>query len=77
MKKTSEKSKVATVLLAFFLGGLGVHRFYVGKTGSGVAMLLLTLSFIGAVPVLIWCWVDIIMVLCNEFEDGRGLKITK
>lgn len=35
-----EKSKVAAALLAFFLGVLGVHKFYLGKTGAGFIMLL-------------------------------------
>lgn len=37
----SEKSKVVAAVLAFFLGGFGIHRFYVGKIGSGLVMLVL------------------------------------
>lgn len=42
-KAVSSKSKVAAALLAFFLGGLGIHEFYLGKTGAGIAILLITL----------------------------------
>ena len=44
----SGKSKLAAFLFAFFLGVFGIHRFYVGKTGSAVAMLILTLTVFGA-----------------------------
>ena len=37
---TSEKGFVPTLLLCFFLGFLGVHRFYVGKIGTGVLQLV-------------------------------------
>ncbi|MDR2352136.1 MAG: TM2 domain-containing protein, partial [Deltaproteobacteria bacterium] len=39
----SQKSRLAAFLLCFFLGYLGIHRFYVGKIGSGVVMILLTI----------------------------------
>ena len=37
-----EKSMAVAYLLLIFLGSLGIHRFYLGKTGSGIAMLLLS-----------------------------------
>ena len=37
------KSRVVAALLAFFLGALGVHKFYLGRTGAGATMLLVTL----------------------------------
>lgn len=76
----SEKSKIAAALLAFFLGGLGVHRFYVGKFGSGFLMLLIW--FVGLftlfIPTLIvsaWAIIDFIIILCGGFKDGKGLPI--
>jgi TM2 domain-containing membrane protein YozV len=71
----SEKSRAATFLFAFFLGPLGVHRFYVGKIGSGIAMLLLTLSIIGLLITPIWALVDWIMAVSGSFKDGEGKLI--
>ena len=65
----SEKSFVATLILCFLLGGLGVHRFYVGKTGTGILMLL-TLGGLG-----IWQLVDLIVIAVQNFKDNKGLLI--
>jgi TM2 domain-containing membrane protein YozV len=78
--KISDKSRLITFLLAFFLGGLGIHRFYVGKTGSGVAMLLLTLLspftlFISLIVVGIWTFMDWIVILVGRFEDKYGARV--
>lgn len=81
----SGKSRLATVLLSFFLGGLGIHRFYVGKVGTGILMLLLTafgtlttFIFIGFIPlaiVVIWDLIDFIMAISGNFKDKEGLRI--
>ena len=64
-----DKSALAYALLALFLGGLGVHKFYAGKNGVGVAMLLMgTIGILLIVPfvaVWIWAFVDFIIGLCN------------
>jgi predicted nucleic acid-binding Zn ribbon protein len=42
------KSRVTAALLAFFLGGLGIHKFYLGQGGMGVLYLLFCWTFIPA-----------------------------
>ena len=61
-----QKSKTTALLLSFFLGNLGAHRFYVGKTGSGIAMLL-TCGGCG-----IWTIIDFIAILTGSFTDADG-----
>ena len=61
----SPKSRLITLLLCIFVGGLGIHRFYVGKIGTGVLWLLTAGCFgIGAL-------VDLIMIACGTFTDSE------
>ena len=67
--ESSEKKILPAFLLCTFLGILGIHRFYVGKTGSGIAQIL-TLGGIG-----FWSFVDWIMLLCKSFKDSKGKSL--
>lgn len=64
--EASPKSRLAALLMAWFLGMLGIHRFYVGKTGTGV-LWLLTMGLMG-----IGALVDLIMIAAGRFKDARG-----
>lgn len=73
------KSKMLAGLLGVFLGSLGVHNFYLGYTGKGVAQLLLTLLTCGMGATISGTWglIEGIMILCgniNTDAQGRPLK---
>ncbi len=61
-----QKTRTTALLLCIFLGGLGAHRFYVGKIGTGV-LWLLTLGFGGIGTI-----VDLICIICGTFTDEFG-----
>jgi hypothetical protein len=64
-RPASPKSRLAAAILAWFLGFLGIHRFYVGKVGTGILMIV-TLGGLG-----IWVLVDFIMILIGSFKDKQ------
>lgn len=72
----SDRLILPAFLLAFFLGGFGIHRFYVGKTGSGIAMLLLMFPgcflIVPAIVCGIWVVVDWVMIIVGSFTDAEG-----
>ena len=63
---TSDKNNTVALLLCFFIGVFGVHRFYVGRIGTGVLQLV-TLGGLG-----IWALIDMIMIVLQKFTDGEG-----
>lgn len=65
----SQKSKGVALVLCVPLGYMGIHRFYVGKIGTGI-LWLLTLGCFG----IGWI-VDIVMLCCNKFADKSGAII--
>ena len=63
----SDKEFMLTLLLCFFLGGLGAHRFYVGKKGTAIAMIL-TLGG----GIIIWPIIDLVLITTGQFKDSEG-----
>lgn len=68
---TSDKSKTVALLLCIFLGPLGIHRFYVGKIGTGL-LYLFTMGLFG----IGWI-VDIVRILLGTFTDNVGTPLRK
>ena len=60
------KSKTVAAILCWFLGVLGIHRFYLGYTLYGVIQLL-TLGGLG-----IWTLIDFIRILTGSLKDPQG-----
>lgn len=83
-----QKSWVVAVLLAFFLGTLGLHNFYLGNTGRGVAQLSLTvlgwvtalilIGFVFLAVVGLWVFIDFVLLLLRSGSmstDSRGVPL--
>ncbi|HLU32681.1 MAG TPA: TM2 domain-containing protein [Natronosporangium sp.] len=68
---SGQKSWLVALLLCFFLGGLGIHRFYVGKVGTGILMIV-TIGGLG-----IWVLIDLILILVGSFKDKQGQALAR
>lgn len=64
--QSDSKSFLVTAMLSFFLGGLGIDRFYLGKIGTGVLKLITSGGF------LIWALIDLILILTGNMKDKAG-----
>ncbi len=73
------KSKLAAGLLGILLGSLGVHNFYLGNTGKGVAQLLITILTCGAGSIVsgIWGLIEGIQILTGSINtDANGVPLS-
>lgn len=73
----SDKSKIAAGLLQIFLGCFGVGRFYAGRTGIGLAQVLMTVLSMGVLALITVPWgvIDGVIMLTDNSRDGRGRKL--
>ena len=72
--QTAPKSKMAAGLLGIFLGAWGIHNFYLGYTGKGVAQLVLTLCTCGVAG--IWGFIEGILILTGSINtDANGNRL--
>lgn len=69
VEQISSKSRLAVTLLSWFLGYLGVHRFYLGKIGTGILMLITAGGF------GIWTLIDFIFAVAGIMKDKEGKVI--
>ncbi len=86
MEQISPKSRLATVLLTFFLGIFGAHRFYIGRTITAIVMLVLSVAYLFVVRMWgyaviflgiagLWALVDFILVVSGLMKDNNGRLI--
>lgn len=87
--EVSSKSRLVALILCTFLAIFGAHRFYVGKAGTAILMLLLcligtvltvvTLGFGGFLLLVpgAWSLIDWFMILLGRFKDSDGLILEK
>lgn len=71
MTNGEPKSWLVAVLLSFFLGTLGVDRFYLGYTGLGIVKLI-TCGGLG-----VWWLIDFVLILVNSLPDANGVPLQK
>lgn len=67
--QVSSKSRMVALLLCFFLGWAGGHRYYAGKVGTGI-MMMFTMGGFG-----MWYFLDFIMIATGNFKDSANLPL--
>lgn len=68
---TKAVNKVVYCLLAFFLGGIGIHKFYAGKIGTGILFILFSWTFIPAII----AFIEFIVALCKKADAYGNILI--
>ncbi|WP_413154759.1 TM2 domain-containing protein [Bartonella sp. cb54] len=71
----SGHSKLLLAVICLCFGTLGIHRFMVGKIGTGILMLILTITLFGVFISWVWVFIDLILIISGNFTDKNGDKI--
>lgn len=74
----SGPSTAVAYLLLIFLGMFGAHRFYLGRTGSAIAQLILTITFFGMIISGVWVFIDLFLIpgMIREKQDAERQRLT-
>lgn len=72
--KNRGKNMVVAYILWYFLGMFGAHRFYMGRTGSAIAQLVLTLTVFGSIATFVWWIVDAFLLHDWVKEHNRNIE---
>ena len=67
--QVSKRKILPALLLCFFFGIFGTHRFYVGKVGTGILQML-TLG-----GLMLWVFIDMVIIITGHFTDAEGASL--
>ena len=67
----AKKSRIVYIVLALVFGEIGIHNFYAGFIGRGVAQLLITVLSFGLLFWISWIWA--VIEICVVDHDGKGV----
>jgi TM2 domain-containing membrane protein YozV len=65
----TDRNKLVAALIAFFIGPLGIHRFYLGRTGTGILMLVLSITVVGLMLTIPWALIDMVRYLVMSDDE--------
>ena len=76
----ARKRKATAAILAFFLGFIGAHRFYLGYSTTGIWMLAITvvgyyMCTWGPVITMVWATLDLVSILTGQMKDANGFAL--
>ena len=73
----ARRSRIVAGLLGIFLGGLGIHNFYLGFTGRAICQIILSACTFGMAS--IWGFIEGILILCGSYRltDARGIYLDR
>lgn len=69
----ADRNKLVAAVLALFVGTLGLHRFYLGRIGSGITMLILSVTVFGLIVTAPWAFIDAIRYLVMS-DEGFAVR---
>ncbi|MBX4336211.1 NINE protein [Bartonella raoultii] len=73
--QTAERLKLKLAIFCCFVGFIGVHRFMVGRIGTGILMVLISLTVVGLIVTAIWSTIDLLYILTDRFTNKDGDEI--